>query len=81
MELSIISIGNSKGVRLSKALLEHYQISDKVELVLEKDHFIVKPISKTRAGWSKAFEAMQREGGDQLLIDDVFEEEDFEEWS
>jgi len=37
MELSIIQIGNSKGFRLPKTLIEKYNIKDKVELILEKD--------------------------------------------
>jgi antitoxin MazE len=35
MELSIINIGNSKGIRLSKTILEKYGMYDKIELVLE----------------------------------------------
>ena len=33
MELSIINIGNSKGIRLSKTILEKYNIQDKIELI------------------------------------------------
>ncbi len=81
MELSIINIGNSKGVRLSKTIIEKYSISDKVELILEKDYIILKPKSEPRKGWDKAFQTMHENGDDQLLMDDVFEDEKFEEWS
>ena len=81
MELSIINIGNSKGVRLSKTILEKYSISDKVELILEKDYIILKPKTEPRKGWDKAFEKMHKNGDDQLLMDDVFEDESFEEWT
>lgn len=37
MEVSIIKIGNSKGFRLSKTILERYNITDKMELILEKE--------------------------------------------
>ena len=80
MELSIIQIGNSKGFRLSKTLIEKYNIKDKVELILEKGYFILKPISQARKGWEKAFKEMNEEGDDQLLFDDVFENENLEEW-
>lgn len=33
MELPIINIGNSKGIRLSKTILEKYEIGDKIELI------------------------------------------------
>lgn len=59
-------------------LLEKYQIGDKVELILEKDHIILKPISKPRQGWEQAFKEMHEKGDDQLLIDDVFEDENWE---
>lgn len=81
MELSIINIGNSKGVRLSKTILEKYSISDKVELILEKDYIVLKPKTEPRKGWDKAFKQMHENGDDQLLMNDVFEDENFEEWS
>lgn len=81
MEISIIKIGNSKGFRLSKTILERYNIRDKVELIFEKGQIILRPISEPRKGWDKAFRKMHEEGEDHLLIDDVFEDEHFDEWS
>ena len=79
MELSIINIGNSKGIRLSKTILEKYNINDKIELVLEKGYIILKPKQEPRKNWEKAFKKMHENGDDKLLIDDVFEDESFEE--
>jgi len=81
MELSIINIGNSKGIRLSKTILEKYNIQDKIELVLEKDFIVLKPKTEPRKNWEKAFEKMRENNDDQLLIEDVFEDENFEEWN
>ena len=81
MEVSIIKIGNSRGFRLSKTLLEKYNIKDKVELILEKGHIIIKPISKPRRNWEKAFKEMHESGDDKLFFNDVFEEENLEEWN
>lgn len=80
MEIPIIKIGNSKGFRLSKTILVRYNIKDKVELILEKGYFIVKPINSPRKGWDRQFRKMNEEGDDQLLFDDVFEDENLEEW-
>jgi len=80
MELSIIQIGNSKGFRLSKTLIEKYNIKDKVELILEKGQMILKPIPSPRKDWEKAFKEMNENGDDQLLFNDVFENENLEEW-
>jgi antitoxin MazE len=81
MELSVINIGNSKGIRLSKTILEKYSISDKVELILEKGYIILKSKPEPRKNWEKAFKKMHDNGDDQLLMDDVFEDETFEEWN
>lgn len=81
MELSVINIGNSKGIRLSKTILEKYSINDKIELILEKDYIILKPKAEPRKDWEKAFMKMHKNGDDKLLMDDVFEDENFEEWS
>jgi antitoxin MazE len=80
MEVSIIKIGNSKGLRLTKSNLERYNITDKNELILEKGQIILRPISEPRKGWDKAFQKMQENGDDQLLMNDVFEDENFDEW-
>ena len=80
MEVSIIKIGNSKGFRLSKTILEKYNITDKIELILEKGQIILRPISEPRKGWDKAFRNMHEKGDDQLLMDDVFDDENFDEW-
>lgn len=64
----IIRIGNSKGLRLSKTILEKYQI-------------ILRPIDSPRKNWEEKFRKMAENEDDQLLMDDVFEDENFEEWN
>jgi antitoxin MazE len=80
MDVSVIQIGNSKGIRLSKSLLERYNIKDTVEMILEKGHIIIKPKAKPRKGWEAAFKKMHESGDDKALMADVFEDENFEEW-
>lgn len=81
MDISLISIGNSKGIRLSKTLLEKYKIKDTIELILEKGYIILKPKTSARKGWEKAFKKMHENGEDKSLMADVFKDEDFEEWN
>ncbi|MDP2069618.1 MAG: AbrB/MazE/SpoVT family DNA-binding domain-containing protein [Lutibacter sp.] len=81
MEIAIIKIGNSKGLRLSKTIMEKYNIKDKVELILEKDQIIIKPIDAPRKDWENAFEKMRLHNDDKLLMNDVFDEENFDEWN
>ena len=80
MHVLIIKIGNSKGLRLSKSILDQYQISEQVELIMKEDHIILKPIKKPRQDWSESFESMAKSGDDTLLIDDVFLDENPDEW-
>lgn len=80
MEIPIIKIGNSKGIRLPKTILKKYGFNDKVDLVMEEDGLILRPIKKAREGWEESFKHIAEKGADELLIDDVFEDETFEEW-
>ena len=61
-------------------ILEKYNIKDKVEIILEKGHIIIKPLSKPRKDWDKAFSEMSSKEDDRLLFDDVLEDENLEEW-
>ena len=81
MELSIIKIGNSKGIRLKKSILERYNIRDKVELILERGRIILKPVSQPKQGWDAAFKKMHDSQEDHLLMPDMFQEEIDEEWT
>ncbi len=80
MEVSVVKIGNSKGIRFSKTILEKYNIKDKVDLILEKGQIIIKPLSKPRKGWENAFKEMSENNDDDLLFNDVFEDENLNEW-
>ena len=79
MEISVIRIGNSKGIRLAKTILEKYGIQDKVELILKEGYLILKPVRNPREGWEASFKEMHENGDDELLIDDIFEDEDLQE--
>jgi antitoxin MazE len=80
MEIPIIQIGNSKGLRLKKSILDRYNIKDKVEIVLQKGQIILRPMDTPRKGWDKTFKELHQNKDDNLLMDDVFADENFEEW-
>ena len=81
MDISVIPIGNSKGIRLTKTILDKYNITDTVELILEKEFIILKPKTASRIGWEESFKKMHEKGDDKLFMSDVFDDENFEEWS
>lgn len=80
MEISVVKIGNSRGIRLSKTIIERYNIRDTVDLILDKEQIIIKPLARPRKGWENAFKDMHANGDDKLIIPDSFEEENLEEW-
>lgn len=79
MHAHIISIGNSKGIRLPATLLRQCNIRDEVELLAGKDEIVIRPLAKApRSGWGEAFAAMHEGGDDALLIDDGMDIGDWE---
>jgi antitoxin MazE len=63
----IVQVGNSKGIRVPKMLLEHAQLPDEVELQAEPGRLIVRAAREARAGWADAAKAMHARGDDQLV--------------
>jgi antitoxin MazE len=78
MEIPIVPIGNSKGIRLSKTIIEKYDFKEAVELVLNDEYLIIKPVIHPRKNWDLAFRQMHVTGDDKLLIDDIFEDENLD---
>ena len=81
MEVSIIKIGNSKGIRLSREILKRYNFGDRAEILFKGDYLILRPINAVRSDWDQAFKEMNEVGDDELLMDDFFEDENQEEWT
>ena len=67
MRTSIIRIGNSRGIRIPKALLEQCKLGDTVELEVEDNRLVIRPADRPRQGWDEAFCQMAERGDDALL--------------
>jgi antitoxin MazE len=68
MEIQVIQIGNSKGIILSRAILERYNIQNKVVLDLRKNHINITPLNQSREGWENSLNEMNSKGEDILLL-------------
>ena len=81
MVTNIIQIGNSKGVILPSELLKRLSLSLKsaVNISIDGDSIVIK--AQPRQGWEEAAKRLHADGGDELLIQDVFEDETFEDWT
>jgi antitoxin MazE len=80
MRARVIKIGNSKGLRIPKPILEQTGIMDDVEIEVEKNQIIIRPVKDVRDGWDDAFKLMGKKGDDELIIDDISHSWDEEDW-
>jgi antitoxin MazE len=64
MRTRIVRIGNSRGVRIPKLLLERSNLAEEVELEAEDDRIIIRSTRPPRHGWERAFRAMAERGDD-----------------
>ena len=71
MKTRIVRIGNSRGVRIPKLLLEQTGLDDEVTIEAEGTCLTIRPGSRPRAGWDDAFRAMAASGDDTPLDGDV----------
>jgi antitoxin MazE len=78
MRARLVRIGNSRGLRLAKPLLEEAGLSDEVEIRAEAGALIITPVHSPRAGWA---DAAARHGPSPLLDPPVTTTFDDQEWS
>jgi antitoxin MazE len=57
MKVALVPIGNSRGVRLPKAVLEQVGFEAEAELTIEDGRLVLEPVRVSRQGWSAAFAA------------------------
>jgi antitoxin MazE len=82
VKTSIVQIGNSRGVRIPKLLLEQAGLSGEVELQARGKEIVIRAVSHVRQGWQERFQQMAEQGEDQLLSPDLtgLSDWDREEW-
>jgi len=80
MLVSVIRIGNSKGIRFPKVVLDSLGITDKVDMEVTDKGILISPVADIpRKGWAEAFSRMRDNNED--ILEDVPDSEDFEwEW-
>jgi antitoxin MazE len=81
MKTRIVRIGNSRGIRIPKPLLEQSGLGDEVELEVMDGKIVIKPVLQARHGWEAAFRSMAEHGDDAVLDPDLLAHSwDEEEW-
>ena len=80
MKIPVVPIGNSKGIRIPKAILEQCNITGDVSLEVKDDSIIIKPVlDKPRKDWGECFKKMKDEKDDRLVVNDRIDLE-MEDW-
>ena len=64
VELKIVPIGNSRGVRLPKEIIERYAIEDSIVLEVREETLVFRNKHDKRLSWEDTFKAMARERED-----------------
>ncbi len=80
MKTQIIKIGNSKGIRIPKPILEQSSLDGEVELEVVDEGLLIKSSGKPRANWAKAFKEMSENDGDEMIIEDAANNFEKENW-
>ncbi|MEO8145378.1 MAG: AbrB/MazE/SpoVT family DNA-binding domain-containing protein, partial [Betaproteobacteria bacterium] len=69
VELKVVRIGNSRGVRLPKAVLERYEIKDALVLEAREEGLLLRGKKDKRLTWEETYRAAAREKEDWSDLD------------
>ena len=69
LELKVVQIGNSRGVRLPKAVLERYEIKDALVLEARQEGLLLRGKKDRRLTWEETYRAAAREKEDWSDLD------------
>lgn len=78
----IVRIGNSKGLRLPKQMLEELELSELVQMETRGSELIIRSAQDLHEGWEESAKAMRTRNDDALLLGDIpVSEWDSSEWN
>ncbi len=67
MKTTVVKIGNSRGIRIPKTLLQQCQLEDSVDLEVQNGQLVIRSLTKPRKDWKEAFQQMASGKDDRLL--------------
>jgi len=77
----VVKIGNSRGIRIPRTLLEQAGLTDEIEMTVEGNRLIIHAAHQPRAGWATRFAEMAEKGDDHLLDEAISTQWDQDEWT
>jgi len=83
MRVHLIRIGNSRGIRIPKAVLDELGLEGELDIEIRSGKLVLSRARQPREGWDEAFAAMAERGDDRLVHGDQrkassWDEEDWE---
>lgn len=81
MKANIINIGNSQGLILPASVLRQLNLSFKSTVQVEVDNGTIVIRPEPRLGWADAAQQMQATGDDKLLMDELPNDFEKDEWT
>jgi antitoxin MazE len=81
MRAEIVRIGNSRGIRIPKLVIEECGFGEKVEIKVENRRLIVSRESRPREGWEQMFHSAGDSKTDERPLEIVSNEFDRTEWT
>lgn len=70
MDIKLIQIGNSKGIRLPKKLISKYKLDTGISLVEKNEGILIKPkIKDNKLSWEQTYKDMAKENEDWKDLD------------
>lgn len=80
MKVELTRIGNSRGIRIPKPLIDQCGFRDAVEVRVISEGLVISPLRAPRQGWREAFSKSGKQ--DELLLKGLHENKfDHEEWT
>ncbi len=80
MKAKLVPIGNSRGVRIPKPLIQQANLSDEVDLQVRGTSIVISSEPTSRKGWAQAAQQLHAEAEDELLLPTTGTKFDADEW-
>lgn len=71
MRVALVRIGNSRGIRIPKPLIEQCRLNEAVDLRVEEGRLVIAPAGLPRDGWNDVFRAAASSEDDELFLDNL----------
>jgi len=81
MKTKLVPIGNSRGVRIPKTMIEEANLIDDVEVKIRDGSIIISSLERTREGWSEFAKELHKRGSDKLVLKETETKFEKNEWN